>query len=79
MPYEESEFEEYKTSEEVVAEGNYLAKLFYASMGCRVPEGYKFYEATHPQEIGCWNLAVIAYAHIEGTDLEECLDEMECG
>ena len=80
MPNKQLDFEEEeKTVEDVVAEGNELARQFYRSMGCVVPEGYKFYEATHPQELGCWNLAVIAYEHIEGTDLEECLDEMEYG
>lgn len=74
---EELDFEEEKTVSEIVQEGNELARQFYRSMGCVVPEDHKFYEARHPQERGCWNLAVIAYEYIEGTDLEECLEEMQ--
>jgi hypothetical protein len=64
-----------KTVADIVHEGNTLARLFYGSMGYVVPDDYKFYEATHPQEVGCWNQAVIAYDHIEGTDLDDCLAE----
>lgn len=67
---------EHKTAAELVNDGNELARLFYQSMGYAVPDGYKFYEATHPQEAGCWNQAVIAYEHIAGTDLEDCLNEL---
>ena len=64
-----------KTNSEIVRDANNLARLFYQSMGCDVSIDYKFYEATHPQEKGCWNLAIIAYDFIEGTDVEDCLDE----
>lgn len=33
--------------------------------------------ASHPQEQGAWNLAVIAYDHIDGTDVEQALMGME--
>lgn len=64
-----------KTLADIVKRGNDLARQFYASMGCVVPDDYKFYEATHPQEVGCWNMAVMAYDFIEGTDLEDCLNQ----
>ena len=70
-----STLESAKTVADIVREGNSLARLFYGSMGYVVPDDYKFYEATHPQEVGCWNQAVIAYEHIEGTDLEDCVAE----
>jgi len=66
---------ESKTVRQIVADGNELARQFYQSMGYVVPEGYRFDEATHPQEQGCWTMACIAYDHIQGTDLTECLAE----
>jgi len=67
--------EQIKTVAEIVKDGNALARSFYAAMGKVVADDYKFYEATHPEEYGCWIQAVIAYDHIEGTDLEDCLAE----
>lgn len=49
------------------------------SMGCKgvsAPPEFKFYDATHPIEIGMWELAVAAYDHIEGTDVSDALDEV---
>lgn len=65
-----------KTAKEYVAAANDLARQFYRGHGYVVPDDFKFYEATHPQERGMWNLAVMAYDHIEGTDIQECLSEM---
>ncbi len=64
----------FKTNRQLVEEGNALSRKVYQSMGYQVPEGYRFDEANHPQERGMWNIAVIAYDHIEGTDLENALD-----
>ncbi len=66
-----------KLPEQIIHECNQLAIRFYKAAGYEVPSTYKMYEATHPQEVGYWNLAVIAYEHIEGTDIDEVLDE--CG
>ena len=66
-----------KSNADVVKAGNALARMFYASMGYAVPPGYRFDQATHPQEVGCWNMACIAYDHIEGTDLQSAADEEE--
>lgn len=69
---------EYKTPKQIVDECNELARKFYAMHRYEVPDGYKFYLANHPQEVGCWEMAVIAYEHIEGTDVEDCLMEVLC-
>lgn len=63
-----------RTAEHLLVDrGNKLAREFYQSMGYEVPEGYRFDQARHSQERGCWTFAVIAFEFIEGTDLEECL------
>lgn len=63
-----------KTEREIVEACNGLARTFYGMQGCKVPDGFKFYEAHHPAEVACWQMAVAAYDHIEGTDVEDCLD-----
>ncbi len=68
-----------KTDREIVDECNALARSFYKMQGCEVPDGFKFYEATHPMEAGCWNMAVLAYDHIEGTDVDSALSGIEDG
>jgi hypothetical protein len=62
---------------EIVDNCNALARQFYRMHGCEQPDDYKFYEATHPIERGCWNMAVLAYDHIEGTCVDDCLAEVE--
>lgn len=66
-----------KTDRELVDLANELARQFYAANGYEVPEGYEFQNARHPQERGMWNLAVIAYEFIDGTDIEAALAEVE--
>lgn len=65
-----------RIEQKIVDECNDLARTFYEMQGCQVPDGYKFYEATHPAEAGCWQLAMAAYDHIEGTDVESALDDL---
>jgi hypothetical protein len=62
-----------KSDEEIVAAGLELARRFYKAYGYEVPVGYKFYNAEHPQEIGMWNLAVMAFEELTGTDLDDAL------
>ena len=62
---------------EVVRRCNELATLFYKAHGYQVEEGYKMYEATHPQEVGMWNLAAMAFEFIEGTEVEQALAEID--
>lgn len=71
-----SHFLENRTEREIVDACNELARMFYKGHGYDVPEDYKMYDATHPQELGMWNLAVMAYDHIEGTDVEDCLNQL---
>jgi hypothetical protein len=66
-----------KTDKEIAREGNELARLFYQHMGYEVPKGYRFDLAHHPQEIAMWNMAVMAYEHINGTDLQSAADNEE--
>ncbi len=62
---------------EILDSANELARLIYKSLGYEVPKGYRFDEATHPQEQGMWNIATIAFDHITGTDLENVLANLE--
>lgn len=68
---------EEKSNEQLVKAGNDLARMFYAAHGYQVPEGYRFDQAGHSQERSMWNLTVIAFYAIEGTDLVYALDELE--
>lgn len=58
---------------ELVDECNKLARRFYAMKGCVVRDDFKFYDAHHPAEVGCWVMAVEAYAHIDRTDMDDVL------
>jgi hypothetical protein len=50
---------------------NKLAGLFYKLQGYEVNADYDFSEAHHPQEISCWNMALIAHDVLKGTFLYE--------
>lgn len=65
------------TNAELIRQGNRLAEMFYRCQGYKVPEGYRFDRATHPAETACWDMAVMAYDHIEATDLESAVAEEE--
>ena len=47
---------------------NALAANFYKMMGKDAGDGFDFSESTHPEEFGCWNMAVVAYAFVEEDD-----------
>ncbi len=66
-----------KAEQQIVDDCNALARQFYKMQGCEVPDDFKFYEAHHPMEVGCWNMAVLAYDHIEGTDVEDALAQVD--
>ena len=66
-----------KTDAQIVQSANELAREFYACLGHKVPKGYRFDRATHPQEQSMWEMAVIAYEHIEGTDVDDALANEE--
>lgn len=62
---------------ECVNRCNELARQFYKMHGYEVPEAYRFDQATHPQELGMWNLAAAAYYWIDGTDVQEILRNLK--
>ncbi len=66
-----------KEIQEIVDKANDFARQVYAMHGNVVPDGYKFYEATHPQETACWAIAVAAADHYEGTDVTDALNELQ--
>lgn len=66
-----------RTEQEIVDDANALARIFYSILGYQVEPGYRFDEATHPQEEAVWKMAVIAYENIEGTDVEDALNQIE--
>ena len=63
------------TDKQIITHTNDLAREFYEMQGCVVKPGYKFYLATHPQEVLCWNLAAKAMEYISNTDVENALAE----
>lgn len=65
-----------KTAKQIVSDCNDLARTFCEMQGYQAPEGRKFYEKANSREEGFWNLATAAYDHIEGTDVDACLDEL---
>lgn len=62
--------------DQIVAIGLRLARRFYKEHGYDVPEGFKFYESRHPQELAMWNMACIAMDELTGTDLEDCVSNL---
>lgn len=65
------------TEKQVINRTNDLARRFYEMQGCVVPRKYKFWQATHPAERLCWDMAVVAMEHIAKTDVENALTECE--
>lgn len=63
--------------QKIVDRANELARIFYEAHGYEVPKGYRFDKAHHPQEAGMWNLAVMAFAFIDGTNVDDALSEVE--
>ena len=43
---------------------NTLAALFYQANGRIFDSGINFRKSKHPEEYGCWNMAVIAFSFI---------------
>lgn len=60
---------------EIVEACNALAGQFYRMEGYDAGEGFKFYEAHHPHEVRCWRQAMVSYDHINGTDMDDVLEE----
>lgn len=62
---------------EIVKQANELARKFYKSMGYDIRKGFRFDKSGHPQELGCWRMACIAYAELRNTDPEDALSGYE--
>lgn len=62
---------------EIVARCNELAREFYEARGYCVPEGYRFDQSHHPRHVEMWNFAVLAFDYIEGTDVEDALEQLK--
>ena len=45
---------------------NQIARKIYSLMGYTVPENYNFYEAHHPQERLCLQIATVVWEEITG-------------
>ncbi|MGL5726565.1 MAG: hypothetical protein ACRCYD_01765 [Plesiomonas sp.] len=62
---------------EIVDDCNKLARKFYRMQGYVVGDDFKFYEATHPAEVMCWEMAKEAYSQIQGTEIDQVIDDLE--
>jgi len=65
------------TDDEVVDQAENLARQLYNITGNRVSENYKLRNATHPQEIMCWNMACLAFKELRNTDPEDAVANLE--
>lgn len=68
-----------RSEQEIIDHANKLARKLYELRGYLVREGYRFDQSTHPHEVEAWNGAVIAFELIEGTDVQNALDEINAG
>ena len=70
------------TDQEIVDKANELAAELYALHGYRVPPGHRFDKAAdpavqvHPHERQAWQGAVIAFALLRDTDVEDALTNL---
>lgn len=66
-----------KTDQQVIDDCNELASKFCDVFGYEVDGEHEFHLSPNPQMAMMWDLAVTAYEFIEGTDVENALDELE--
>jgi hypothetical protein len=63
-------------NQRIVNSANELARQFSDLEGYCAPNGFKFYESQYPLRYNrYWRMAVVAYAHITATDVDDCLTE----
>lgn len=65
------------TNQQIVDNANILAAKFYSSLGYQVEKGYRFDQAKHPQEQQMWDFACISFDLIQGTDVEDALQQLQ--
>ena len=66
-----------KSDRQIIKDCNALADRFHQTQGLASRPRCKYYEATHPTEVQCWEFACCAYDHIEGTDVQNVVDNLE--
>lgn len=66
-----------KTQQQIIDDCNELANTFGVMRGWIDRPDFKYYEATHGEEVACWAMAVAAYDHIECTDVQDVLDNLD--
>lgn len=64
-----------KTDREIVDSCNELARELLRLLGFCSPDGVKIYESRNPRCQLAWRMAVEAFDHIEGTDVDDALIE----
>ena len=67
-----------RSEKEIIESANVLARKFAAAFG-DLPNtvDFKFYETDQLQAKGMWDLAVAAFEHVNGTDVEDALTILE--
>ena len=60
-----------RTDEQILKQTNELANKLYGHLGYIEREKFKFYNATHPIEIMCWNMACEAQLLLTATDVSD--------
>jgi hypothetical protein len=66
-----------RTDEEVVEQTNELARAMYLILGYQAREGFRFDQATHPQEVDIWSMACQAQIMLTDTDPDDALSNLE--
>lgn len=67
------------TDEEIIRRAQELAREIHRAKGYEVPDGFRFYETDNPRAVEAWNLAVLAFEQLTGTDLTDALAGLEDG
>ena len=62
--------------QQLVDECNELASKFYQMLGYVGRKGFRFDKSSHPMELRMWDMAVIAYEELTGTDMHDVLSEL---
>lgn len=66
-----------RTDKDIVDQTNALALKLYALRGYKVPEGYRFDQASHPHEIEAWEGACAAQVMLTNTDPSDALANLD--
>jgi len=66
-----------KKLQKIVDDCNQLARKLLAMQNFEVCEGFEFYNSISPRGIGAWAMAMAAYDHIAGTEVDQVLEELK--